>query len=201
VKSELFERRLTFDVAAYYIDWRNMQVQVFSPSGLGYYANALSSSSKGAEASIVWHPVPGLDLSANFSHTIATLSAPLPAADGVGAKGDPLPDTPDWTAQSSASYTFPVSANWHGLAGVSYRYIGHSAGFFPLPPVLRFEHPAYQVADLRVGLNNSRWSWLVYAKNINNSRGQSAEDNMTATLTWVTIIQPRTFGFSSAYSF
>ena len=72
-------------------------------------------------------------------------------------------------------------------------------GGFPNPGFPRFEHPSYEVLDLRAGVNNDRWTLMFYAKNVGDSRGQLADLNVG--LTRVSVIQPRTYAVSLSVSF
>ncbi|MGK4277482.1 TonB-dependent receptor domain-containing protein, partial [Escherichia coli] len=55
-KVTLLDRRLSIDAAAFYIDWKKIQLQVRAPSGLPYTDNAGSAMSKGVEIQIVASP-------------------------------------------------------------------------------------------------------------------------------------------------
>jgi outer membrane receptor protein involved in Fe transport len=201
IKSDLFDRKVSVDLAVYYIDWKNIQLNEVSPLGLSYFGNAGAATSRGAEASVSWRPIAGLEIDGDVSHTIAKLAAELPpGGGGVGVSGDPLPLTPRWSGQLSADYAFPLSGQWSGIAGASYRHVGASQGNFAAPGTPRFQLDAYDVVDLRAGVRNDRWSLTLYAKNIGDSRGQSADDNYIA-VTRISIIQPRTFGVAVAASF
>ena len=56
VKTELFDRRLALDLAAFYIDWKNVQLNQLSPFGTSFYTNAGKAVSKGVEATADWRP-------------------------------------------------------------------------------------------------------------------------------------------------
>jgi iron complex outermembrane receptor protein len=200
VKTDLLDKRLTLDVAAYYIDWTKIQLQQISPLGLSYLNNAGSAVSKGIEAAATWRPVHGLQIDANFALNEATLGADLPAGGQVGEEGDRLPLTARWKTNVGFDYSVPLFGDWSGRVGASWRHVGDTLGAFPNPGLPRFEHPAYDVVDLRAGVNNDRWSLMVFAKNIGDDRGQSA-DLAFGSSTRVSVIQPRTFAVSLAATF
>jgi len=200
LKTELLDRRLSLDVAAFYIDWQDIQLNERNASGLNYFGNAGAATSKGIEAAVTWLPVTGLQISANVTHTIAELAENLPPGNEVARKGDDLPTTPRWSGQFSADYQFPLWTDWSVVTGASYRYVGDSAGYFTRPTLPRYELPSYDVVDLRAGVKNDRWSVTLYAKNIGDSRGQVAS-YLLGGVNRVSIIQPRTFGIAIASSF
>lgn len=200
MKTELLDRRLSLDLAAFYIDWQDIQFNERNAQGLNYFGNAGAATSKGIEAAATWYPVAGLQLSANVTHTIAELAADLPPGSVVASKGDELPTTPRWNGQFSTDYEFPLWGQWSAVTGASYRYVGESAGYFTSPALPRYVLPSYDVVDLRAGVKNDRWSVTLYAKNIGDSRGQVAS-YLLSGVNRVSIIQPRTFGIAVASTF
>lgn len=200
LKTEFLDRRVSLDFAAFYIDWKDIQLNERNPQGLNYFGNGGAAVSKGVEAAATWRPIAGLDISGNVSHTIAELAADLPPGSVAAEDGDELPTTPKWSGQLSADYEFPVVGAWLGFAGAGYRYVGDSAGYFSAPSLPRYELPSYDVVDLRLGVRDDRLSLTLYAKNVGDSRGQVAA-YLLGPMTRVSIIQPRTYGVSISSTF
>jgi outer membrane receptor protein involved in Fe transport len=200
LKADLLDRRLTLELAAFYIDWTDVQVNLISPIGLSYLDNAGQASSRGFEAAMDWRPIDGLQVSANFAWTDATLDEDLPGPS-IGFDGDRLPSIPHFAGQVSADYEFPLSGPWSGLAGASWRHVGEREGEFPRDPVTpRWVLPAYDVIDLRVGVKRDRASLTFYVRNVGDERGQISAFNL-GPLQEVAVIQPRTFGVSLSSAF
>ena len=93
-KLEFLDRKLSIDVAAYRIDWKNVQQAVTDP-GCGYLfvANVGSAQSKGVEAEINFKPVESLVLSASGSYDHAeftSIDAPFLGAAAAQA-GEAVP--------------------------------------------------------------------------------------------------------------
>jgi outer membrane receptor protein involved in Fe transport len=200
LKTELLDRQLSLDIAAFYIDWKDIQLHQTNEQGLDYFGNAGAATSKGVEAAATWRATQGLRLSANVNYTIAELAADLPPGTEVASDGDDLPTTPRWNGQFSADYDFPLWGDWNGFAGTSYRYVGNSSGYFSSPGLPRYQLPSYDVVDLRAGVKSDRWMLTLYAKNIGDTRGQVAS-YLLGGVNRVSIIQPRTFGVSLSSSF
>lgn len=200
VKGDLLNKQLSIDVAAFYIDWSDIQLNQRNPQGLNFFGNAGSARSRGVEASVFWRPVRGLEIDANLVYTLATLAADLPPGSVVAKQGDLLPTTPRWSAHLSADYEFPVWGEWTGLAGASWRYVGDSTGYFATPPTPRYPLPAYDVFDLRAGITNDVWSLNFYVKNVGNTHGQVAS-YVLGGAERVAVIQPRTFSFALSTKF
>lgn len=173
-KATLLDRKLTLDLAAFYVDWKKIQLlAVFN--GVGANVNGGSAESKGFELSAGWTPLPGLTLTADGAYIDATLTSDTGPVLG-GKSGDQLPSTPKWSSALSGDYEWTVFGEYKGFVGASWRYVGdRSSSFDPGltavvgRPQLRF--PSYDQVDLRAGVRMSRYTLALYAKNVNDARG------------------------------
>ncbi|RVT93455.1 TonB-dependent receptor domain-containing protein [Sphingomonas crocodyli] len=67
LKSAFFDRRVTLNVAAFKMDFKNKQEFVFnSLTGIGNITNAAQAKSKGVEVELGLHPINGLDINLNY---------------------------------------------------------------------------------------------------------------------------------------
>jgi outer membrane receptor protein involved in Fe transport len=199
LKSDLLDHRASIELAAYWIDWKDIQVQEITPLGLSFLDNAGTAVSRGVEASGTWRPIDGLNLAANVTYIDAHLTQDLPAGGATALEGDRLPLTPHWSGALSADYSFPLTGQWNGLVGAEWHHVGETLGAFPNPGLPRFEHPAYDTVDLRAGVSNEHWTLTLFAKNIGDSRGQTSD--LAFGDTRVSVIQPRTFAVSLSTTF
>lgn len=202
-KSTMLDRRMTFDVAAFYIDWSQIQLTVNS-GGFGFLGNGGKASSQGLEAAWQFAPARGLVLSANASWTDPKLSADT--QEGLyGYKGDRLPYVPKWNASLGIDYDFPLASGWSGFVGGSYRYIGSRVSDFRAVPGPRKEIPSYDGVDLRAGANYGNWTIKAYVKNLTNERGITAISAQTtdpdANPFSAAYVPPRTVGVSASVDF
>jgi outer membrane receptor protein involved in Fe transport len=200
VKSDLLDRKLSLELSAYYIDWKDIQIQRVDTLG-SYIANGPSAVSKGFEGSIFLRPVPGLDLYANLSYTDAHLTEDLPAGSALGLSGDRLPLSAKWSAAAGAAYSIPLSGDWNGNLGADWRHVGNRLGAFPNPGQARFDLGGFDTVDLRAGVSNDRWTFTVFARNIGDARGRSTDVNLGVGTNSVSVIQPRSFGVSASAKF
>lgn len=201
VKSDLFDRRVSLELAAYRIDWKDIQVQqVNANTGSTFIGNGGSAVSQGFEASGAWLPLTGLQLYANVACQDPHLTEDFPPGGAVGLDGDRLPLTARWTSAMGADYRFLLFADWNAQLGVDWHHLGRTLGAFPNPGATRFEHPAYDIVDLRAGVSNDRMTLQFYVKNVGNDLGQSADLNI-GPFTRVAVVQPRTFGLSLSTEF
>ena len=200
LKGDALDGKFSYDMAVFYIDRSHIQLRQVSSIGTQYFGNAGKASSKGIEASAVWSPIDGLDLSGNLAYTEASLGKEL-TPPLIGSKGDTLPYTPRFSGRIGADYRFPIWNDWTGLVGVSYRYTGKRFSDFQMDASIpRYRMGDYGVFDMNVGVQTDAWSATLYAKNLGNSHGQTGT-NIMGNVQQVAVIQPRTFGFTLSRKF
>jgi iron complex outermembrane recepter protein len=204
VKLTFFDDHLTTDVSAFYIAWKDIQVQVATPDGqASYLANAGKARSQGFDFSASWLPVDGLVLGANIAYTDAYLTTDVPSLSAVS--GARLPLVPAWSGSFTADYNFPLGA-WRGFVGAGFRQVGRqwSAVEGDTTGVMV---PSYHALDLHMGVESDRWTVSVYAKNLNDARAFQAPviretDALGLPLdAKAPILQPRTIGLSVDVAF
>lgn len=199
IKAAFPQQRLSFDAAVFYVDWTDIQLNITTPNGLQYTANAGAASSRGFELSANYAPLAALDLSAALSRTDAKLDSELPSG-AIGAKGDSLPYTPRFKATLNGEYTFGTWSGWTPYVAATYLFNGSElTDFVQASGYTRIELPAYQTVAARTGLRNERWSLEAYARNIANTRGFTSAAALSGSPTGayaMGIIQPRTVGIS-----
>ena len=203
LKSTVMDRRMTFDVSAFYIDWTQIQLNVVS-GGIGFMGNGGKASSQGLEAAWQYAPVSGLLLSANATWTDAKLDADTPPGL-FGYKNDALPYVPKWNANLGVDYDFPLASGWSGFVGASYRYVGERKTDFAAAPGPRMDIPDYDGIDLRAGINHGNWTIKAYVKNLTNERGIASLASETAdphaSPFAAVYVLPRTVGISASVDF
>lgn len=115
LRSEWFDRKLTFNANAYYIDWRDQQVSVQLTPGAVFdtqVVNAGKSRLYGFEVEVRGRPSRTLDIYAGAGHSRSKfLDFTVPAGTASGAaNGNEFAGSPRWTA--SAGMT------WHQTSGL-----------------------------------------------------------------------------------
>jgi iron complex outermembrane receptor protein len=115
LKTHWFEgRRLIANVAAFYNDYRDIQLTVQSRdpvtgANLRTTENAGNSKIKGFEAELAAKPFAGLTLNAGVGYVDAKFSSLTADALMTGFKvGDRLPQIPDWSTNAGAQYAFGI---------------------------------------------------------------------------------------------
>jgi iron complex outermembrane receptor protein len=198
VKAETADRTLGFDLAGYYIDWNNIQINAVR-GGFGVIANAPGGATvRGAELSLTANPTRDFTLAGAFAYQDAHLSEADP--DLGGANGERLPNVPRFTAAVNADYNLPGSS-LRPTVGATLRHISDRMAAFDRGPLGQYRLPAYQTVDLRTGITLGPGNALqLYVHNLFDSRGQLAVFNNTGPGR-VSILQPRTVGLTATTHF
>jgi len=197
-RSNVLDNRLSIDVAAFLVDWHRIQL-LEEVGGFGINTNGGTARSKGLEWTLGATPVTGL----TFTLTGAYVDAYL-TEDALGAgghEGDQLPYVPKWSTSLDGAYTWHAFGNFSAFTGATWSYIGSRFNDFGLVPnstvpSARGELPSYNTVNLRAGLNDPRWSFELYVKNVGDERGIVYYANQGAPNLGgsIALSQPRTVG-------
>src|SRR5215469_5256216 len=180
VRTDLLDRRLSVDVAAFLVDWKKIQlfefVQVPGQPGFGINANGGTARTKGLEWTLGLTPATGLTLTLTGAYVDSYLTSAAP--DAGGNDGDQLPYVPKLSTSLDGAYTWRAFSDYNAFAGAAFNYIGSrfndfstTAGATGLQPNPRPELPSYNTVNLRAGLDSGRWTFELYGKNVGNTRG------------------------------
>jgi iron complex outermembrane receptor protein len=186
-KTSWLDHRVTVDAAAFYIDWKNLQQEILLPCGFQYIANVGAATSKGGELELRARPLQPLEFSTGIGYQDAKITQTGPGSPQAG--GSPIFNVPDWTANTSVSYTVPLSANWILVSNADWSYVGrsYSANNDPYDPR---ERPAYRLINGRVALQRGDFEVALV--------GIAAE---TPGRPRLFVNQPRTIGLEVRQSF
>lgn len=205
-KAETEDGRFGIDFSAYYLDWKD--IQLFAEiNNVGLNVNGGTARSVGAEVTATVRPTRGLSIGVNAAYIDAELTEDTNALVG-GFDGDPLPNSPQWSANVSADYDWRIGKAAPFL-GASLRFVGEQVGQFD--PSFRAEFgrqpllDAYEVVDLRAGVDLGRFTIQAYVKNLTNARGRTSRFGDPGTLpnnaVGTGIIRPRTIGVTLTAGF
>jgi len=206
VRSDLLDKRLSVDVAAFLVDWKRIQLfeefQVAGQPPFGINANGGTARSKGLEWTLAASPLTGLTFTLTGAYVDAYLTALAPAAGGNN--GDQLPYVPKWSTSLDGAYTWRAFNDYNAFAGATWSYVGSRFNGFSaapgatgaLEPEPRPELGGYNTIDLRAGLENGRWTFQLYCRNVGDTRGiayyfNSGTPNFGGAVSYVV---PRTLG-------
>jgi outer membrane receptor protein involved in Fe transport len=167
IKGDLMANRLALDVAAFMINWNDIQVTA-TINGLNQFVNGGAAKSKGAEWNLSYLPVSGLTLDLNGAYTDAYLTEATPASAN-GHAGDRLPAVPLWGLSATAEYVRPLFAGYSGLLAADWRFTGSRYSNFASIGSRQLL-PSNKIVNFRAGVTAANWSVILYVKNAGNER-------------------------------
>jgi outer membrane receptor protein involved in Fe transport len=211
VKGDLLDHTISVDASVYYINWKDIQLQLLTPTGLGYTGNASGAKSQGVELSVESRPLSGLMIAAWFAWNDAVLTKDLPpaavAAGTYGVSGDRLPLSSRISGNVSLNEEFPLASQVTGFVGGTVSYVGDRVGVFTGGGLgqasgQRQIYPAYAKTDLRAGMRYESWTANIFVNNVADKRGL-LNGGVGALFHPFAFseIQPRTVGLSLSKSF
>ena len=153
LKTTWFDRRLVANAAAFYLRWRDMQMNLPNPAvpGQFFIANAAGSRSVGGEVDLNAQLAPGCDVFMGLGYTNLRFSSGS-VSNGVDVGGRRVSNTPSYTANLGGQYSVPLSSG--------------SAAFVRAEVVFRGDHyyddantlgqDAYSLTHVRAGVRGRR---------------------------------------------
>jgi len=204
-KSELWDRRVAFNLAAFYIDWKNLQQDIILPNaGFDFETNTGNAHSIGLEAELRARLTPQFTVQAVFGLTHAVFSEDVPAfgsVDGVlnVRKGDEIQGVPRGNATLGADYHWAVNDTVGAFVRGSVQWVGQSHG-----SLFRGDNdyirPGYFTADASAGANWERWEVMFFVKNLADNHTIIQHPSIQ-NVSEAYYLRPRTTGVTVNYSF
>jgi iron complex outermembrane receptor protein len=199
-KSELFDRMLQLNIAAFYDRYKDIQKNQFVVPPVTLIANATKATLKGVEAELVLRPTDGLTLTANGGYLDAKYGRDSnPACTAFFQTGcffgQKWP-APKWNYALGARYIMPTSVG-DLTANVNWTW-QDDLTLVPDVPEFRFvTQKAYGLLSGRIGLNIDDWDAevAVFGRNLTDKEYYSGAIRFQALgLSNGFTGEPRTFG-------
>jgi iron complex outermembrane recepter protein len=204
LKSTLFDRKLRFNAAAFYYDYKDLQLYTLVNTGalpVSLLDNAANARIYGAEFEVVARPVERLDVTFNLG-LLNTKIKDFTSA-GTDYSGNRLALSPSVTFSGMANYEIPLSDAGLMLAlqpSFSYR----SDQFFSTDNNPLLEQNGYWLIGGRIALKgaNDRWEVAAFGRNLTRKR----YINYAVDLSDFGLIQqfqgePRMFGIEARFKY
>jgi iron complex outermembrane receptor protein len=207
-KLNLLDNRVSLNLAAFYINWKNIQQDVILPSsGFDYETNVGNATSRGFEAELKAKLTAGLTLTGSFGITHATFSSDQPSlgyADPAATqlnvrKGDQVQGVPRFSGSMGFDYSTAVTGNVNGFVRGNAQWTGSSRGSLSRTNP-DFHRAGYFTADGSTGVNFDSWELSLFAKNLTNTRTVIQRPSVQF-LPEQYQLRPRTIGVSGNYEF
>jgi outer membrane receptor protein involved in Fe transport len=205
-KTGWFENRVTVDAAIFYIDWKNIQQNILLPCGFQYKVNAGAAFSKGGEIEVRALPIDPLELTLGIGNQNARITQPGSALSPL-QEGDHVFEVPDWTGNTSGTWTARLSDEYKLVSEIDYSYVGHSFSANNLAaanPATRLR-PHYDLLDARIALAHGKIEYAFVGKNLLDTAANLADNRSLAAETpgrpRLVTNQPRTIGLEVRATF
>ena len=205
LKGDMLAHRLTFDVAGFWMDYRNLQVtQFFGLQGGAVTSNAATATIKGVEGDMTAVVAQGLTIATTFGYNDARYDK-FPNVDAAGdsADGKRLPG-PGTTASLNASYNFALPV-LPGTITAFAEYSWRGAGFVTPLNEARLRVPGRALTNARLTWASGHWSVTASVDNLfNKTYIDTTVDDPFATFVpneQALYGRPRTYGFRVTTSF
>jgi iron complex outermembrane recepter protein len=156
LKSYWFDRRLSVNVAAFYLDWKDKQEQIFT--GLSFLIrNAASASSRGLEIELTARPTRYLTLDANGAYLKAKYDS-FPGQPQLA--GRQFQGTPNYSGSVGAQYVYPMGNGLEIFARGDVIYRGST--YVLNNATTQLNNQSLTTVNVRVGLQTEDDDWGVY---------------------------------------
>lgn len=164
IKSDFFDNRVRLNLAAFYMDYEDLQVFVSSfdtAAGL-IVENAGEADIYGVEAEFFYSPTDRFDLTVTYAWLDAEIGEN--EIDTV-EEGNTLTRSPEHSASAAAQYTFPLGELGHLLLRADYAW--QDKIYFQLENYEVSAQDSYGLLHLRAALQaDAGWELAVWAKNV-----------------------------------
>jgi iron complex outermembrane receptor protein len=209
-KGTTLDRRVSFDAALYYMDWKDIQQELGIPVVPGSTANIVgtvngaSASGVGVDLAISTRPFTGLELGINLSwNDLSEDKSVYSSGQLLFAKGSRIDNSPQYTGSLFGQYTFALGAAFSGSLAASARYtseqtttaIATAAGGEPLV----YESDSMVIGRTSFAISSpAHWVTTFFADNVGNNRDTPLRANVPSE---DLRIRPRTIGIQLDYRY
>lgn len=162
-KALLLDDRLSFEAAAFYVDWQDQQVLQFVGPGIGRkVTNAGASTSHGFEIATTARLTPEFGLSLGYGYLDASFDSFVDPVTGEDFSDNDVPFAPRHSANVAARYTTPLVAGITLTAGADYAF----KSSYDFLADNDFEQEPTHLLDAWLTLERGPFSASVWAKNL-----------------------------------
>jgi outer membrane receptor protein involved in Fe transport len=204
IKTQLFDHHATFNLAAYRIDWTNMQTSVQATYGnFSFIDNIGSARIEGIEAETSITPFAGVALNGSLNYLYPRLTSDQVDAEATapGVSGDILPLIPRVTASAGAEYQWAAFSGLNGLIRADYTYTGKMTTQLSPANVNYRTLGMFSIVNARMGFQNDKFGIFLYVNNVFNTIGITSISSAAGTPDYYSSTRPRTIGVNLRKSF
>ncbi len=224
MKTSWLDKRLTANIAAFYMKYKDLQVSVWDPfagtTGGFVFRNAAAMTSQGMELELSFRPTDELSFMAGVGYTDSTfdefpgvqlprgIGAPGDENDGIldgrtNVAGQATPLAAKWNINASGVYEVPLSNGGAFVTRLDYVYTSgrYADRGFTNDDIL----PAQYLLNGRIGYRSPDDAWGIYLWGKNLTNQQKPEESRFFNFFRGRLIkrymEPRTYGVNMNYTF
>jgi outer membrane receptor protein involved in Fe transport len=161
---------LLLSVAAFHIDWRNLQQQVALPCGAYFEINGDRASINGGELELNGRILSSLTVRLGLGYEDTKITEPG-ALSLVGLSDDSrILGTPAWTASAGAVYTKSLTSTLDGFVSADYSFTGNSVALLNGGGGAESTRPSYSLVNARFGVDFGKSEVSLNLHNITNAK-------------------------------
>jgi iron complex outermembrane recepter protein len=200
VKSELLDRRLRINTAAFYYDYKNLQVFTLEPGNPVPFQRLQNADARiyGAEAELTARPIDGLTLESGVAYLDTKYTRLVDVLRG-DLTGNRLDKAPSWQLNGRIAYDWALSSHWQARAALTGRY--QSRIFFGPTNTAPLTRDPVGTVDFEIGAGRDGGvDVALWVQNLTDRRYlQDVIDVSSLGAYGLFYNEPRTFGITVSY--
>lgn len=209
-KGRWLDGRVTTNLALYWIDWKNIQVQANRVSdSIQFATNIGAATSKGVELEMRFLPVHGLTLGLNASYDIAHVTKLTPDQAAIsGAVVGARLSAPELQGSVTSRYDFDITSGIQGNFAIDLEHVGSFPNQFPnVPGAPTTTAPSYgytdtyNIVNAALGIKKNRLTVTGYVENLFDNHSFIYVHPEEFISSRYGILRPRTVGVRLGYDF
>ncbi|WP_088329388.1 TonB-dependent receptor [Lacimicrobium sp. SS2-24] len=204
-KSDLLKRRLRLNLAAFYLDYEDIQTRVVEPeTGVNRVVNGPTATSQGVEAEVNFRATRNLTLNASLGYSDAAFDDFSNCSRDIDCTGNQLPGAARVTSNMTATYTTMLDTDWEMYASANYSYRSSMHSDAQNLDVTELDSSRLINAQLGFVSPQGDWDVLFWAKNLaDEDIAVTRRDQSISELGLSTVVYqaPRTFGITVTYNY
>jgi iron complex outermembrane recepter protein len=167
MKSDWANNHLRANLAAYRINWTDVQQSLFLNCGSSLLANQGSVRNTGGEIEVEALVGESLTVGASYGYIHSALQQDIFGVPGT--KGLPLPNIPENTVGAYVEYRFPAFGNgWTTTIRTDYSYTDHRLSQYALGSSFTPDLGALSLLNARVSFQRDKFEGAIYGRNLLN---------------------------------
>ncbi|WP_084691013.1 TonB-dependent receptor [Sphingomonas sp. SRS2] len=215
IKSQFLDRMITLNLAAFYYDYKDIQLRRTVALGITTVENAGAATVKGGEAELIFRPMAGLTLNAQATYSNAhytrfceTITAGTPGngdplcsvngLPGADRRGNALNEAPKWSGGVGATYEFALGDNTLKLGA---NYAWESNSYFSSVNEVQLSNGGWHRLDARASLAlRNGLELYAFGRNLTDER-HPTNGFRFGGIASIAVSDPRVYGAGATFKF